>query len=481
MSLGILDIREDFIKYFRSKRHRMCPPSKVFIEEDDSLMFTNAGMNQFKDRILSGIDSERTDETDKSKRLCNSQICIRAGGKHNDLDDVGDDSYHLTSFEMLGNWSMNNYQKKETITFAFEYLTQRLGLDLNRIYVTYFEGSEEKGLEPDLETKAIWESMVDPSRVLPGSFGDNFWMMGDTGPCGACTEIHYDISKETRFCPELVNADDPEVIEIWNNVFMEMVCEEIKDNNESESRFEYRKMGDRFYVDTGMGLERLAMVVQNKPTVYQTDAFHFLFGYARALCNVEHSYSDTYHYSKSGQPDADADKDVVLRDRAYRIFADHFRTTVIALYDGAEFDISGRGNVLRKIFRRLLTNTYLYLNNYTVQPLMSHPIIGAIISSILNYHLKRMHNREELQKMLIAEENIYLGILWNSKKRVDSSLKKIQKIENMETSSNGNSHDSRRPSPEQMKEKLYASLKKTGMPKRIVENIDRITINRKDI
>jgi alanyl-tRNA synthetase len=463
MNRPILDIREDFIQYFRSKKHRLTPPSKVFIEKDESLLFTNAGMNQFKDRILGGVDSVRTDETSKNNRLCNSQICIRAGGKHNDLDDVGEDSYHLTSFEMLGNWSMNNYQKKETIAMAYEYLTERLGLDPDRIYVTYFEGEESKGLLPDLETREIWETMIDPSRVLPGSFEDNFWMMGDIGPCGACTEIHFDISAEDRFCPDLVNADNPEVIEIWNNVFMEMVC---------DVPGEFKPMGDRFYVDTGMGLERLAMVCQGVPTVYRTDAFHFLFGYARALCNVDKPYSDLYHYTPG------ADEEDVYRDRAYRIFADHFRTIVIALYDGVRFDISGRGNVLRKIFRRLLTNTYVHLNRMTVQPLMRHPVVGALITSILNYHLKRNHDREELQQILIDEEDLYLGILWNAKKRVDSTLKKLKSYEENNDDDANKSH---RPSPEHVRLKLYESLKRIGIPKKIVNNIDHLNIVRKEI
>lgn len=460
---SVLDIREDFIQYFRSKNHRLTPPSKVFIEADDSLLFTNAGMNQFKDRILSGVDAEITDSSSKNNRLCNSQICIRAGGKHNDLDDVGEDSYHLTSFEMLGNWSMNNYRKREAIEMAYEYLTDRLRLDPDRIYVTYFEGDDEKGLAPDLETKEIWESMISPERVLPGSFKDNFWMMGDTGPCGGCTEIHFDIAEEKRFVPHLVNADDPEVIEIWNNVFMEMVCD--KPN-------EFKSMGERFYVDTGMGLERLAMVCQRVPTVYQTDAFHYLFGYARALCNVSKPYSDLYSYSEG------ADEEDILRDRAYRIFADHFRTVVISLYDGVRFDISGRGNVLRKIFRRLLTNTYCHLNGWTIQPLMRHPIIGAIITSVLNYHLKRVHDREELQNLLIEEEKLFLGFLWNAKKRVDSSLKKIAK---MAKTKDGGENDAYRPSPEEMRSKLYDSLKRQGIPSKIVRNIDRLNIVRKDI
>ena len=441
MSCKILDIREDFIKYFRSKSHKLCAPSKVFIQEDDSLLFVNAGMNQFKDRILSGVDSERTDETDSTKRLCNSQICIRAGGKHNDLDDVGNDSYHLTSFEMLGNWSMNNYQKRETIQMAYGYLVDHLKLSPSRIYVTYFEGEESKGLDPDLETKELWEEVVDPSRVLPGSFDDNFWMMGDTGPCGACTEIHYDISEEERFAADLVNQDDPEVIEIWNNVFMDTICEE------SGGVFTYRKT-PRFYVDAGMGLERLAMIVQQKPTIYQTDGFHFLFGYARALCNVEHAYADSYSYDHH-------DSATVLRDRAYRIFADHFRTMVIALYDGVRFDTVGRGNVLRKICRRLLTTTYIYLNNNRIEPLMTHPIVGAIISSILNYHLKFTHDRDELHRLLMEEEKLYLGILWNSKKRADSARKKVGD------------------------DKATALLKSSGIPQEIVDYLDVLTFSKR--
>lgn len=251
-----IDLREDFIKYFRENNHRLLRPSKVF-DDDPSLLFVNAGMNQLKNVFLNG-DVEN--KTDKYRKLCNSQICIRAGGKHNDLDDVGKDSYHLTSFEMLGNWSIEAYQKNEAILLAYNYLINHLNLDKNKIYITYFEGDPSQNLQSDEETKEIWKKYVSDERIVKGKFKDNFWMMADDGPCGMCTEIHYDLSDEQRIVPELVNKDDPSLIEIWNIVFIEYK----RTLNSNNMIFE--KLG-RFYVDTGMGMERLCMVLQKKNNI----------------------------------------------------------------------------------------------------------------------------------------------------------------------------------------------------------------------
>lgn len=409
-----LNLREDFIKYFRSNSHKLLQPSKVF-NNDPSLLFVNAGMNQLKADFLKNVaPNEEKDE--KYRKLCNSQICIRAGGKHNDLDDVGLDSYHLTSFEMLGNWSINTYQKEEAIKLAYNYLVNRLKLDPNRMYVTYFEGDQNEGVAPDEESRQIWSKYLPIERIVKGNFKDNFWMMADLGPCGVCTEIHYDLREPNsnleyipECVPELVNKDDPRVIEIWNIVFIQF--NRRRNNNVNinvnESEYVYDKL-NRFFVDTGMGMERLCMVLQKKSSIYKTDVFHYLMGYAQAISNCEKQYTDCF----------DPLSENYNTDCAYRIFCDHFRTVVIALFDGVDFDSTGRGHVLRKIFRRLLTYMYMYLNNGVVKQMMDRPIVFGIITDILNYHLKHVHNNVILREKLIAEERLFLGCLQNFKQKM---------------------------------------------------------------
>lgn len=382
--LSTVKLRQDFIDYFRKNDHKFMPPSKVFID-DPTLMFVNAGMNQLKDVFL-GLK----EQDERFTKLCNSQICVRAGGKHNDLDDVGFDSYHLTSFEMLGNWSINRFWKEETINMAFYYLVDCCGLNKNQIYATYFEGySDDKiNLPPDDETRIIWEKYLPPNRIIPGSFNDNFWMMGDFGPCGNSTEIHYDLLGRDDVSI-LVNKDDPTVVEIWNNVFMEY--------NKDETG--YHKL-DKHYVDTGMGLERLSMVLQNKHSVYHTDVFRSLFGYAQALTGGEF-YTDTYDPAGPN----------FLSDVAYRIFVDHFRTSVVALYDGVEFGPNGREYVLRKIFRRLLTYTYLYLMDKNVSHIMGNQLIRPLVEYVLTYFKKKIDvgTVDDIIMKLIIEEKGFIG------------------------------------------------------------------------
>lgn len=459
------NIREDFINFFRQNEHKLLAPSKIY-NNDPTLLFVNAGMNQLKEEFLKTVNPNEEKE-EKFRRLCNSQICIRAGGKHNDLDDVGLDSYHLTSFEMLGNWSINSYQKEEAIRLAFTYLTVNLGLDKSRMYVTYFQGSESENLDPDTESRDIWMKYMPESRIVKGNFKDNFWMMSETGPCGQSSEIHYDISEQDRFVPELVNNDDPTLIEIWNIVFIQYnrrknttskvnstvdiivdttvdtivdttvdtIVNSIIDstvdttvdtkvdthvdttvdtivNIVTDKMYVYDKL-DRFFVDTGLGLERLCMVLQKKESIYKTDVFHFLMGYAQAISNCEYTYSDCY----------DQNSPQYNIDCAYRIFCDHFRTLVIALFDGVVFDCTGRGYVLRKIFRRLMTYYYLYLNNNVIEQVMNRPIILGIITDILNYHLKKNHDNVSIRDKLISEEKLFYGTLQNIKRNMIDVLK----------------------------------------------------------
>lgn len=384
-------IRQSFINYFRKNGHKMLPRSKIY-NDDPTLFFVNAGMNQLKDVFLGcrEIDS-------KFGKLMNSQICVRAGGKQCDMDDVGRDSYHLTCFEMLGNWSINQYGKAEAIKLSYQFMVEVCKLNPEQMYVTYFEGDETKGLEPDLETHDLWKQYFPESKIIKGNFKDNFWRMGESGPTGPCTEIHYDLIGN-RDASQLVNHDDPNVIEVWNNVFMMY--------NLHEGLFS--PLG-KMYVDTGMGLERLVMILQKKSSLYQTDVFRYLFGYAQALTGAEF-YTDRY--------------DNHACDTAYRIFCDHIRTCVIALHHGVEFDFTGRGFILRKIFRRMAMNLYLYLNKMQFTPKMNHPMIQGIIQDVLKYFQENDINTEVIQQKLMDEERLYLGKLMNSKRTYSNLVKK---------------------------------------------------------
>lgn len=373
-------LRQQFINYFRENDHKFLKPSDVFIKDDPTLLFVNAGMNQLKKVFL----SEETFDKQYDK-LMNSQICIRAGGKHNDFNDVGKDTYHLTCFEMLGNWSLGAYEKEKSIDLAFKFLINTCKLNINQIYVTYFMGDET--IPEDIETKNIWKNYVPENRIVKGSPKDNFWKMGDSGPCGFCTEIHYDLIGD-REVPELVNTDDPELIEIWNIVFIQY----------NETNNKYIPLG-KTYIDTGMGLERISMILQNKKSIYETDAFRSLIGWAQVLSNADF-YTDNYEETN-------------FKDMAYRIFADHIRTSVISVYQGVEFGSHGKGFILRKIFRRLLTYYYVYLANGHVKQIMNRGEIKLIISQVLNYFLFGRHDADLIQNTFVEEEKLALG-KWTS-------------------------------------------------------------------
>ncbi len=371
-------VRQTFIDYFKDKQeHNFIKSSPVVPLDDPTLLFTNAGMNQFKPVFLGQVDP--SSPLAGLKRAVNSQKCIRAGGKHNDLEDVGKDTYHHTFFEMLGTWSFGNYFKKEAIAWAWEILTGVYKIAPERLYATYCEGDTHKGgvTEPDIETRDLWLQYLPADHVLPGTMKDNFWEMGDTGPCGPCTELHFD-RLGGRNAAHLVNQDDPNVLEVWNLVFIQF--------NREPSR-ELRKLPNA-HVDTGMGFERLVSVLQNKASNYDTDVFAPIFTAIQSTLNI------APYGGKLGADDTD------LKDTAYRVIADHARTLTFAITDGAVPSNEGRGYVLRRILRRAV--------RYAQQMLGAPPgfftsLVPVVVNSFKG-SFPELAAREKYVMEIVAEE-----------------------------------------------------------------------------
>ncbi|BGP33039.1 Alanine--tRNA ligase [Rhodotorula toruloides] len=393
-------VRQTFLDYFTEQNgHSFVKSSSTIPYEDPTLLFANAGMNQYKSIFLGTVDP--SSPFSKLKRAANSQKCIRAGGKHNDLDDVGKDTYHHTFFEMLGNWSFGDYFKKEATAMAWNLLTQVYGLPPSRLYVTYFEGGF--GLPADLETKDLWLTLgVPEDHIIPGNAKDNFWEMGATGPCGPCTEIHYD-RIGGRNAASLVNMDDPDVLEVWNVVFIQY-------NREADSSL--RELPAK-HVDTGMGFERLVSVLQDKRSNYDTDVFRPLFDKIQQLTNAR------AYEGKLGKDDVDG------IDTAYRVVADHVRTLTFAICDGGVPSNVGRGYVLRRVLRRGAR----YVRKKFGVPIGSFfsSLVPTLVEQMGGFFPEIQGKFDDLKEILDEEEESFARTLDRGEKLFESYVQQAKK------------------------------------------------------
>ncbi|MBQ8271138.1 MAG: alanine--tRNA ligase [Bacteroidaceae bacterium] len=370
------EIRESFKQFFEGKGHLIVPSAPMVVKDDPTLMFTNAGMNQFKDIILGNSPA-------KSKRVADSQKCLRVSGKHNDLEEVGHDTYHHTMFEMLGNWSFGDYFKEDAINWAWEFLTQVAKLDPERMYATVFEGCEAEGLERDNEAAAIWSKHLPADRIINGNHHDNFWEMGDTGPCGPCSEIHIDLrsEEERKAIPgrDLVNGSHPQVIEIWNLVFMQF-------NRMADGHLEELPAK---VIDTGMGFERLCMALQGKQSNYDTDVFQPII---KAIGEI------------SGKSYGSEE----MTDVAMRVIADHIRTIAFSITDGQLPSNAKAGYVIRRILRRAVRYGYTFLGQ---KQAFMYKLVPTLIENMGDAYPELKQQQELITKVIKEEEDSFLRTL----------------------------------------------------------------------
>lgn len=381
------EIRDSFKAFFESKGHQIVPSAPMVIKDDPTLMFTNAGMNQFKDIILGHAPV-------KYPRVADSQKCLRVSGKHNDLEEVGHDTYHHTMFEMLGNWSFGDYFKKEAIEWAWEYLTEVIKLDKNRLYVTVFEGSPEEGLSRDDEAAGYWEKYLPKDRIINGNKKDNFWEMGDTGPCGPCSEIHIDIRPDEERAKvdglSLVNESHPQVVEIWNLVFMQF-------NRKADKSLEPLPAK---VIDTGMGFERLCMAVQGKTSNYDTDVFQTIIKAIGELTNSSYG--------------ADEKKDIAMR-----VIADHIRTISFSITDGQLPSNAKAGYVIRRILRRAVRYGYTFLGQHKA---FMYKLIPALIETMGDAYPELEKQKTLIEKVIHEEEESFLRTLETGIRLLDKQI-----------------------------------------------------------
>lgn len=385
------EIRESFKQFFASKEHQIVPSAPMVVKGDPTLMFTNAGMNQFKDIILGNVPR-------KYPRVADSQKCLRVSGKHNDLEEVGHDTYHHTMFEMLGNWSFGDYFKKEAINWAWEYLVEVLKLNPERLYATVFEGSPAEGLDRDNEAAGYWVQYLPKDHILNGNKHDNFWEMGDTGPCGPCSEIHIDLrSDEERAAvsgADMVNKDHPQVIEIWNLVFMQF-------NRKADGSLEPLPAK---VIDTGMGFERLCMALQGKTSNYDTDVFQPIIKVIAGMAGT------TYGTDKQ-------------QDIAMRVIADHIRTIAFAITDGQLPSNAKAGYVIRRILRRAVRYGYTFLDR---KEAFMYKLLPVLIETMGDAYPELIAQKTLIEKVIKEEEESFLRTLETGIRLLDKKMEETK-------------------------------------------------------